>query len=266
MAEPSAASTRRPAARTAATAAAGSGSTATGRWNSEPTLARTAFGLYGSTESPASTTASAPAASAQRSRVPALPGSRTSAATTTSRGELVRASASGTSTKRQTATHTLRVDGVGDRGHDVVGDLGPRDVSRVGGVAQRGVPAGGGRGRVHLDDGGRGRERLAYGLRALGDEAPRLGAVATVLAQTPSRPDPPGAGGQRRLGTRAGSGTAQAASPSSSARAALTSLGRAPRATSTRAANAVGSLTARSASTRRSTSTPASRRPCTNRL
>ena len=53
---------------------------------SQPTEARTAFPLYGSTESPARTTASAPAASAARITEPAFPGSRTSARTATSRG------------------------------------------------------------------------------------------------------------------------------------------------------------------------------------
>src|SRR5688572_31803831 len=43
--------------------------TATGRWNREPTEARTDLGLYRSTEASVSTTASAPAASAQRSTV-----------------------------------------------------------------------------------------------------------------------------------------------------------------------------------------------------
>jgi hypothetical protein len=50
---------------------------ATGKWNSEPADARTVFGLYTSTDVAENTTASAPAASADRITVPAFPGSRT---------------------------------------------------------------------------------------------------------------------------------------------------------------------------------------------
>ena len=71
---------RRPARRAAGRRGPPAGGTG------EPALARTALPLYGSTLSPASTTASAPAASALRSTVPALPGSRMSASTATSRG------------------------------------------------------------------------------------------------------------------------------------------------------------------------------------
>ena len=56
----------------------------TGMRNSEPAVARTTFGLNGSTEPGVSTTASAPAASAERMIVPALPGSPSRSATSTS--------------------------------------------------------------------------------------------------------------------------------------------------------------------------------------
>ena len=56
--------------------AAASRSRASGRWKTLPVDARTALPLCGSTVSPASRTAPAPAASATRITVPALPGSR----------------------------------------------------------------------------------------------------------------------------------------------------------------------------------------------
>src|SRR5688572_27860347 len=68
----------------------------TGTWNNVPADARTGFGLYTSTEPPQQTTPSAPAASALRRTVPALPGSRTS--TQTTRNEDSRRLSSGTST------------------------------------------------------------------------------------------------------------------------------------------------------------------------
>ena len=64
---------RRPAAPISTSAGPRHGTTS--RWNRLPALARTALPLYGSTEPPANTTASAPAASAVRRIVPALPGS-----------------------------------------------------------------------------------------------------------------------------------------------------------------------------------------------
>ena len=57
----------------------------TGTRNSEPALALTTFGLYGSTDPGVSTTAFAPAASAERMMVPALPGSARRSATSTKR-------------------------------------------------------------------------------------------------------------------------------------------------------------------------------------
>ena len=69
-----------------------------------PVLARTVLGLYRSTASVETSTASAPNASAQRITVPRLPGSRTWSQNTTRRAPGVSASASGTSTVRQTAS------------------------------------------------------------------------------------------------------------------------------------------------------------------
>ena len=73
--------TARRAARTRSAARA------TGRWNRLPADARIAFGLNASTESPARMTPSAPAASASRMTVPALPGSLARTSTATSFGE-----------------------------------------------------------------------------------------------------------------------------------------------------------------------------------
>ena len=55
-----------------------------GRWNNDPTDARTVFGFHGSTEPEVRITPSAPKASAQRITVPAFPGSRTCAQITSS--------------------------------------------------------------------------------------------------------------------------------------------------------------------------------------
>ena len=59
---------------------------ATGRWKSDPVVARTTFGLYRSTLARSGSPRRAPAASAARMMVPALPGSRTSSRIATSFG------------------------------------------------------------------------------------------------------------------------------------------------------------------------------------
>ena len=115
---PSAASTGTPASRSAGRPRPGRRSTTSGRWNRLP-----ADGAHGlavvrvDADVPASTTASAPAASAQRITVPALPGSRTSAQTATSRGRPPSStSARGSSRKRQTATMPCGVTVSAQRG------------------------------------------------------------------------------------------------------------------------------------------------------
>ncbi len=75
----------------------------TGRWNSDPAVERTVLGLYKSTLEAVSTTASAPAESAARRIVPALPGSLTSTITATSRGPSASICSRGTSMNEQTA-------------------------------------------------------------------------------------------------------------------------------------------------------------------
>jgi len=77
--------TCRPAARAAPTASAKETPVTTGRWKSEPAVARTTLGLVTSTLPWQATTAAAPAASAIRMRVPALPGSETRGNRTASR-------------------------------------------------------------------------------------------------------------------------------------------------------------------------------------
>ena len=96
--------TRSPAVCARSTTEARSAPTATGTWNSDPVVARTTFGLYGSTVRPVSTTASAPAASAARMIVPRFPGSRTSSQIATSRGEAANTSFSELGDCRATAT------------------------------------------------------------------------------------------------------------------------------------------------------------------
>src|SRR5437764_769158 len=98
------ASKRTPAPRRVVAAARVSAPRTTGRWNRLPAVARTHFGLSGSTDSPARTTASAPTASAVRITVPALPGSATSTSTASSRGAAATTSASPVSSPRTTAT------------------------------------------------------------------------------------------------------------------------------------------------------------------
>ena len=100
----SAASTARPASRTTERASASDAPVAIRRWKSDPVVERTTFGLYGSTEAPVRITESAPAASAARMIVPALPGSCTSSSTTTSRAPGGTASRSRTGACRATAT------------------------------------------------------------------------------------------------------------------------------------------------------------------
>jgi hypothetical protein len=103
-ARPSAANTRSPAFFKVRIVSGSRPPATTGRWNRLPADARTHLPLYRSTDASAKMTASAPAASAVRSTVPALPGSLTLASTATSpmRPEFRRSS--GTSTKSQTAS------------------------------------------------------------------------------------------------------------------------------------------------------------------
>src|SRR5690606_14485345 len=102
---PSAARIVSPAPRSSGAASASSTPVTTGRWNSEPALERTTLGLCTSTLSAVTTTSSAPAASAARITVPALPGSRTRARSATRRGALA---ASASSRRTGTIARTAR--------------------------------------------------------------------------------------------------------------------------------------------------------------
>ncbi len=116
---------------------------------------------------------------------------------------------------------------------------------------------------------------LAHGLGPLGEELTRA-RTHRAPGQRPHCLDPIGSGvgqheGSRRsvcvaLRCRMSRDVAQAASPAALATAALAAAGTLARDTSTSAVKAAASLTARSARILRSTSTPASLRPCMNRL
>jgi hypothetical protein len=129
-----------------------------GTWKMLPTLARTAFGLCGSTDSADSTTASAPAASAVRIRVPTLPGSRTWTPAAIS----VPVGANG--------DDALRGDGLAQRLDGGTVDLEPRDAGGRGQVVEVAMTGRDLGLRVHLDDELAVLECLPDCLRALDQE------------------------------------------------------------------------------------------------
>ena len=150
------------------------------------------WGCRGRPSCPASTTASAPAASAVRMTVPALPGSRTSAQMATSRARRPqRRRASGTSRKRQTATMpagvTLSLSEARARSSTSVTARRRR--------SQGGVLLGGGGRGEDLDDAPGDRQRALDGLRAVGKEQPPLGANRAA-AELAGLLDPGVPGGQ----------------------------------------------------------------------
>ena len=124
------------------------------------------------------------------------------------------------------------------------------------GLGERGVPLRGRRASRRPRRRSRGWPAPLDGLRAVGEEQPPLGSLRTT-AELACLLDP---GRARR------SGAPRGAQAEASTLGALTSSGRAALATSTRALNAAMSLTARSARTLRSTSTPARPRPWMKRL
>ena len=223
-----------------------------------PVLARTVLGLYRSTASVEISTASAPNASAQRITVPRLPGSRTWSQNTTRRASGVSASASGTSTVRQTASTpcgvTVSVSSRDDRGRQ----RSDRDRGIDGRPQQILVVIDGRLGHQQPTDDADGGQRLRDGLATLGQELP---CSQTFLAtqQPTSRPHRRRRSGwrdDRLVGTEAGQRR----------QAAAAVAGWFALATSTRATNAAGSVTARSARILRSTSTSAVFRPEMKRL
>ena len=236
---------------------AGSSRTTSGTWNSEPAVARTVLGLYGSTDSAAKTTAWAPAASAARSTVPALPGSRTSTRTSTSEpGRAADQTAAGGCVQHgQHGEHRLRCHRVGDPFEDAGGqweDPGAGDAGPAADLLDRPIGVALGR-HVHGLDRCAGLEGAADQLGPFGHEG-AFGPARRTLLQQPAQPaDPPVREG-KPLGQEATS-VAEAGAAASASCAVCTS-----------APNASGSLTARSASTLRSTSTPARCRPLIRRL
>ena len=241
------------------------------------------------------TTASAPAASAQRSTVPALPGRVRARGRPRAGAGAASSASSGRSTKRQTpmspcgltvCAMSASVCAVGEM--DARARL-PRPVDdlrvAVGGLGRR----------EELEQHGAGRhagrcrcDGLPYGLRALGEETAVLGAEVAPY-QPPRRGDACGARGDQVGGAHGRRLTSwfvpcTAADPQArclrvrrrvlrhapgvlqAAFGALTSLGRAFCATSTRAVKAPASLTARSARILRSTSMLAAFRPWMKRL
>jgi hypothetical protein len=151
----------------------------------------------------------------------------------------------------------LRRAGVGDFGEDLVGAVPHHDPGRSCQLEDHGMPGCGGPGGEQLPDGARSPgpgvpgDRLTDGRRALGEERPGA-QTRRAPGQPPGRPYPLAAGvGQHSWD--------QAAVPSPVA-------GTFARAVSTSDANAPASLTASSASMRRSTSIPAALSPWMNRL
>ena len=80
----------------------------TGKWNTLPIEARSAFHPHGSAESSSSTTPVAPAAEAERMIAPALPGSWSPAAASTSAGD-----GASSETEDTTGTRALATTPVG---------------------------------------------------------------------------------------------------------------------------------------------------------
>ena len=262
-------------------------------------MARTTLGLYGSTVRPVRITASAPAASAARMIVPRLPGSRTSSQIATSRGAAANTSRIDVGVWRATATMPCGVHRVGHRVEHGLGREDDLHAGVPGGVAQIRMALERGRRREHLDDRvGPVRERLTRGLRTFEQEEPGLlpraalgqlrdgadAGRARVLehefsVRLPSHPllPRPAAPFAYEQGKRTRVPTERDALRYARTRridgcrcyavfGALTSLGSAPLAVSTSEANVAGSLTASSASMRRSTCTPARPRPWMKRL
>ena len=170
----------------------------------------------------------------------------------------------------------LRGDRLRHRCQHLVGDRARHQARAPGGVEDLRVPVGGVRRGVELADDAAGvlavcGDRLADRLRPLGDEQAGP-ATRRAPGQAPHRPHPvgPGVGGDGAV--RARRVAAQAVAQRAAQRAAQAGVvpaagaGSAPRATCTSAVKAAASLTASSASIRRSTSTPAALSPWTKRL
>ena len=155
--------------------------------------------------------------------------------------------------------------GLGELRRRSGGDHENRDARRLGGVGDLSVPQ-----LVLIGDqhhlGAVDRESRGHRVGPLGEETPLLAPLGSAM-ELCIRHDPRGSLGQdlrHRIIPRATRGSCVVWR--NQAAGALTSAGRALRATSTRPVKASGSVTAMSASTLRSTSTPAALRPWMKRL
>ena len=216
----------------------------TGTWNSAPAEARTTFGLNTSTEPGVTTTASTPAASAERRIVPTLPGSASAVGDDDEAGGVERARAGS-----GLATSANRPVG---RSVAVMRSATPGP-SRWAGVPAHGVDAG----RVELRlDAPPGGQRLGDERRALDDEGALVPTRTAAPLEAPQPLDP--GVGERQAGARAGPGVHGRRRAQAAWSAAF--------AVSTSRPKAAASVTARSARILRSTSMPAALSPAMNRL
>ena len=188
--------------------------------------------------------------------VPALPGSATPARTATSRAPR-NASAGVGVVAAAHQDQPLGVHGVAEARDRPVGDEGGADAGGPGADQQVPLAVGHGVGDEEVDD--RARIGLGPGEGVVRGPHPLDEEAAGVLA----RRAPQQLAGCRDARGALGEQFAQAAS---SAEAPFGTSATAARAVSTSAVKTVGSETAISARTLRSTSTPASFRPCMNRL
>ena len=219
-------------------------------------LARTHLPLCGSTASPASTTASAPAASLvriDRAGVAGVGHADQHRDQPRVAGEgLVQAHGDGGAHRDD----ALGRDGVGEGGGGLVGDAGDPHAGGLRPVAQLRVAVGHGVGEeevVHLPVAASGPgQRVPHRAHALDEETPGLERAARRSSL--------------RAATTRGVRSVRSSAQAASSFVAFLSAGTAARATSTSAVNAAGSEMAISERFLRSTSTPASLRPCMNRL
>ncbi len=276
----SAASVRKPASRRAATASRVSPASTTGRWNSEPAVARTHLGFVGSTERADRATPKAPAASATRIRAPALPGSDISWASTTWPGPWIAVtSASERGSQRQTATTPWGVcaEASPTNPADSTTCSATPEASEAAITSSRRSTQSSST-KISTTIPAVRASRTACGPSARNSPRNRRNFATVSCRASRTRAD-------RALSTDSSADTRHSMSgprarawappppeggrgprPTASGQAAGVEAGSAARAVSTSEANAASSFTASSASMRRSTSTPAAFRPWMNRL
>ena len=222
------------------------------RWRSgtrkmAPADARTHLGFQGSTDAPVSTAALAPNASAVRSSVPALPGSPTSTSTRHRNPVAAAATASASAASaRSRWWPPPGGDGVDRAGEDVVATRRTTAPAASARASSAGSTDASARTSCTTTPGG---QRLVEQGRAVDDHRTLLQTRAAAPREAPQSLDTRMPGADR---------LPDVVQARSSAKASV--------AASTRAVNAAGSWTARSASTLRSTSISARRSPAMNRL